>query len=69
MVFNLLFAFVSGVVFASFLTWRLLAGTIRVDWTDPEKDIYRIELDNLGLLEKRRWILLKVDRHADLSQK
>lgn len=69
MVFNFLLVFVAGYVLALFSMLRLHAGTIRVDWTDPEKDIYRLELDNLGLLEKRKYILLDVDRKADLSQK
>ena len=69
MVFNFLAVFMAGVVVALFVVSRLHAGTIIVDWTDPEKDIYRINMFDLGLLEKRKYILLNVDRRVDPSQK
>lgn len=43
-------------------------GTLRIDHSDPEKDIYRIEIDNLDKLSKKKRIILKVDNDADLSQ-
>lgn len=69
MVFNFLAVFMAGVVAALFVVSRLHAGTIIVDWTDPEKDIYRINMFDLGLLEKRKCILLNVDRRVSPSQK
>lgn len=44
-------------------------GTLRIDHTDPEKDTYRFEIDNLDDLSKKKFILLKVDNNADLSRK
>lgn len=69
MVFNYLLVFVAGFVFAIFSISRLHVGTIVVDWTNPEKDVYRIELANLGLLEKRKYVLFNVSRTVDDSQK
>lgn len=43
-------------------------GTLRIDRTDPEKDIYRIDLNSLDNLHKKRRVVLKVDPNADLSQ-
>lgn len=44
-------------------------GTLRIDHFNPEKDIYRFEIDNLDALNKKSKIVLRVDHHADLSQK
>lgn len=45
-------------------------GTLRIDHTDPEKDLYRIDIDgNFDNISKEKRIVLKVDNNADLSQK
>ena len=41
----------------------------KIDHTDPDKDIYRLELKELDDLPKQKYIVLKVDNNADLSQK
>ena len=45
------------------------AGTLKVDHSNPEKDIYRFEIDRFDDLNKKKRIVLKVDHSADLSQK
>ena len=45
------------------------AGTLRIDHSNPEKDVYRIEIDDLDGLSKKKHVILKVDNNADLSQK
>lgn len=45
------------------------AGTLKVDHSNPEKDIYRFEIDRFDDLDKKKRIVLKVDHSADLSQK
>jgi hypothetical protein len=57
---------VSNIIF--FIRYRK-AGTLRIDHSDPEKDIYRIEIDDLDGLSKKKHVILKVDNNADLSQK
>ena len=44
-------------------------GTLKIDHSDPEKDIYRIDINNLDKLSKKKLIILKIDNNADLSQK
>lgn len=44
-------------------------GTLKIDRTNPSKDVYRFEIDNLNVLDKKTIITLRVDHHADLSQK
>ena len=43
-------------------------GTLRIDQTNPETDIYRLDIDELDKLADRKRIVLKVDKHANLSQ-
>ena len=43
-------------------------GTLRIDHSNPEKDIYRLEINNLDQLNKKYYIELKIDHNADLSQ-
>lgn len=44
------------------------AGTLKIDHSNPEKDVYRLEIDDLEGLSKKHKIVLKVDNRANLSQ-
>lgn len=44
-------------------------GTLRIDHSNPEKDVYRFEIDDLEKLNKKAYVEFKIDHHADLSQK
>lgn len=44
------------------------AGVLRIDRTDPERDVYRFELDDIDNLHKKKRVVLIVDPNADLSQ-
>ena len=43
-------------------------GTLKIDHSDPEKDIYRIDINDLDKLSKKKLIILKIDNNADISQ-
>lgn len=43
-------------------------GTLRIDHSNPEKDVYRMEFDDLDGLSKKTRVILKVDNNANLSQ-
>lgn len=47
---------------------RGVSGTLKIDRHDPEKDVYRLEIDDLDSIPKKKHIVLKVDAKADLSQ-
>lgn len=64
----ILTAVISSTLTSLFLHLGSAHGALRIDHSNPEKDIYRIELDNLDDLRKKR-VILYVDDHADLSQK
>ena len=42
-------------------------GVLKIDISDNEKEMYRICLDDLDDLKKKKRIMLKVDSNADLS--
>ena len=44
-------------------------GTLKIDKSNPEKDLYRFEIDQIENVHKKKRITLKIDPNADLSQK
>ena len=44
-------------------------GVLRIDRSNPEKDRYLFEIDNMASISKAKRVMLKVDNNADLSQK
>lgn len=45
-------------------------GVLMVDRRDPEKDVYRFDIHgDLDKLGDKKYITLRVDKNADLSQK
>lgn len=44
-------------------------GVLKIDHTNPEKDVYRLEINDLYKLDRKRKVILRIDHHADLSQK
>lgn len=44
------------------------SGTLRIDHSNPDKDVYRIELDDLDNLSKKKRIVLQIDNNAELSR-
>ena len=48
---------------------KSVRGTLRIDHSDPNKDIYRLDLDDLDVLTKKKLVILDIDHHANLSQK
>ena len=56
-----------GSLISSFMWWRRTSlGTLRIDHSNPEKDIYRFEVDNLDKVSKNKRIMMKIDNNADL---
>lgn len=45
------------------------SGTLLIDKNNPDKDLYRFDINHLSEIDKRKYILLKVDPNANLSQK
>ena len=59
---------IAGIFVMAFGVLTLKVGTLKIDRISSDKDLYRFEIDNLDKLSKRKYILMKVDPNADLSQ-
>lgn len=57
-----------GVFSSIFWTRKLRHGTLKIDHSNPEKDVYRFEIEDIDKLNSKRYITLKIDHNADLSQ-
>ena len=42
-------------------------GVLLIDHSDPERDIYQINIENLDILSKKKQVLLKVNNTAKLT--
>jgi hypothetical protein len=47
---------------------RSSTGVLRIDHSNPEKDLYKLELGDLDELSKKSHLILTIDHNADLSQ-
>ena len=62
-------SFVAG-VFTHAIIVRLfkVSGTLKIDHSNPDKDKWLFEIGETDIA-KKKWFVLKIDHHADLSQK
>ena len=67
-----IFGYVLGAIvgIVIYRTWFCRpVGTLRIDRTNPEKDVYRFEIDyNLDDLAFKKRITIRIDNNANLSQ-
>ena len=62
-----------GVIFGSIATILVVnfgcgSGVLKIDHSNPEKDVYRFCIDDFENLNNKKKIVVKIDHHADLSQ-
>lgn len=75
MIYTYILVAMAGIAIGMFMSYMVLIGktaygTLRIDHTNPEKDLYRIDIDgNFDNISKEKRIVLKVDNDANLSQK
>lgn len=69
-IFGILIGLMVGVILTSIVYFgRVSFGTLRIDRQNPEKDIYRFDIDgDIVNLPKKKRIVMKIDPNADLSQ-
>ena len=73
MTLEIVIAIAIGVLLGSILTglfyhFSNAHGILRIDNSDPDKKLYRFEIDNLGDLDDVSHVTLKIDHNADLSR-
>ena len=61
-------SFASSIVTTIVMYLTSARGTLRIDHSNPEKDVYRIEINNLEDLSRKKRVILDVDNSAILSQ-
>ena len=61
-------SFTSSIVTMMVMYLTSARGTLRIDHSNPEKDVYRIEINNLEDLSRKKRVILDVDNSAILSQ-
>lgn len=44
------------------------SGVLRIDHSDPEKDVYRFELDRFEDLRKKKRIVMRIDNNANFRK-
>ena len=72
-VMNSYLIFSLGIIIGSIMTRLILQvssakAVLRIDHSNPEKDIYRLDLDNVCNMNKKT-LLLKIDHHANFTNK
>ena len=65
--------FIAGVVagvIATIIVYSIQTkhGTLRIDRSNPERDVFRFDIDDLDILTKKRRVILNIDKNANLSQ-
>lgn len=60
---------VSNIATALLVTRHDGAGVLKIDHSNPERDTYRFEIDDLENIRNKHRLILKIDHNADLSQK
>lgn len=63
-------AFAFGVLAGVIITGIIIVfakndGVLRIDTSNPEKDVYRLEIDNLDILPRKKIITLRVVKTHD----
>lgn len=69
-IFGILIGVVAGVLTTVVVySTKTAFGTLLIDRQNPEKDIYRFDIDgDIVNLPKKKRIIMRVDSNADLSQ-
>ena len=66
-------AFLAGIALGALISeliWNFQSarGTLKIDTNNPEKDVYRIDIDNLDVLSKKKRLVCNIEKGVDLSQ-
>ena len=59
--------FLTGGAVASCILYSKIDGILKIDNSNLEKDVYRIEIGDLDILPYKKHIILKVENDANLS--
>ena len=63
------FGILIGVTINLMINIKHSHGVLKIDKSDPDKDSYLFEIDNLDSIEKTDWIRLKVVKNERVSRR
>lgn len=71
---ELVIIFLIGMLIGAIITSMIIdvyaaKAVFRIDHSNPEKDVYRLDIGDLKAIDSRKYLRLKIDHHADLSRK
>lgn len=58
---------IGGVIVRIIHIRNTAVGVLLIDHSDPERDIYQINIENLDILSKKKQVVLKVNNTAKLT--
>lgn len=67
-VYILIGLFVGSLITNIIYLSKRVKGVLRIDRSDPEKDKFRFEIDDISNVHKKKRIELTIDANANLSQ-
>lgn len=56
------------IAMTTIISVKAAVGTLRIDSSNEEKDIYRLDIHDLEKVPNKKYIILRVDKNANLSQ-
>ena len=60
----------AGIIIGRFLSLLTVTnGTLEIDTKSSDKDIYRLTVKDFDLMKKKKFVVFKVDKDADLTRK
>lgn len=65
---SIIVGFIAGIIFTLICCRKKPAGTLRIDRSNPNKDIYRFDVGDLDKLVAKRRIVLDIDPNANFTQ-
>lgn len=65
---SIIVGFIAGIIFTLLCCRKKPAGTLRIDRSNPNKDIYRFDVGDLDKLSTKRRIVLDIDPNANFTQ-
>ena len=65
---SIIVGFIAGIIFTLVCCRKKPAGTLRIDHTNPNKDIYRFEMGDLDKLNTKSRVVLDIDHNARFTQ-
>lgn len=68
LVFLLIGIVVGAIVSLLWHRFRKTNGVLKIDHSNPEKDVYRFEINEIDNIAHKTRIVLRIDHKADLSQ-